>query len=106
MALNVKKSKGVCHIKIDDELTIYTAALIKEELLEYWTEHDEFEISLEQVSDFDTAGLQLLLMFHKEAEKHKKELRLVNHRTSVIEVLELLKLTGHFGDPIVMSSEE
>ena len=89
-------------LRIEGELTIYRAAELKQTLLAAVAEHAAVEVDLSQVAEFDTAGLQLLLLAKREAGAAAHELRLVNHSPAVLEVLELFDLAAHFGDPLVM----
>lgn len=105
MPIQVKKSKGVCHIGIDDEMTIYTAASLKNDLIHELTDNNELEISLEKVSEIDSAGVQIMLLLHRTAQKEDRILHFTHHSECVIEVLETLNLVAHFGDPIVIAAE-
>lgn len=88
--------------RIDGELTIYRAAELKETLLAAVAANTELEVDLSQVSEFDSAGLQLLLLAKREAGKAGRTLRLVDHSPAVVEVLDLFDLVAHFGDPLVV----
>ena len=105
MIINVDASSGVCHIDIKDEMTIYTASTLKHELLDQLTHHDSLQVSLEGVTEMDSAGVQIMLLLKKEQQSLKKELRFVKHSQPVIDVLEMFNLSGHFGDPIVLPAE-
>lgn len=96
----------MCQILISDEMTIYTAAEYKKELTGYLSDSDEVEISLQEVTELDSAGLQIMLLLNSEAKLHGKELRFVNHSPAVIEVFELLNLASFFDDPTVLLAAE
>jgi anti-sigma B factor antagonist len=53
--------------RVAGEMTVYTAAAVKSALLEALQAHQEvaFELDLSEVAEFDTAGLQLLLMLKR-----------------------------------------
>ena len=53
-------------LRIEGELTIYTAAAIKQQLDQLLGRSAELEIELSQVSEMDTAGLQLLILAKRE----------------------------------------
>lgn len=89
-------------IRIDGELSIYRAAELKETLLAAVRDHAAVEIDLSGVTEFDTAGVQLLLLAKREALAAQRTLTLTRHSPVVVEVLELLDLVGHFGDPIAL----
>ncbi|WP_028302000.1 STAS domain-containing protein [Oceanospirillum beijerinckii] len=106
MSIDVENNNGVCRVVVKDEMTIYTAAAMKTDLMDQLTRCDELEISLQDVSEMDSAGLQLMLLLKSEEQKLKKELRFVKHSQAVIDVLEILDLVAHFGDPIVLPAGE
>ena len=61
------------------------------------------EIDLSGVTEFDTAGVQLLMLAKQDALAKKSELRLVGHSPAVLEVFELLNVAAYFNDPLVMA---
>ncbi|NKI97315.1 STAS domain-containing protein [Rhizobacter sp. SG703] len=91
-------------LRIEGELTIYRAAELKQTLLAAVAANPAVEVDLSQVSEFDSAGLQLLLLAKREAGAAGRTLRLVDHSPAVVEVLELFDLAAHFGDPLVVGS--
>ncbi|NOQ77495.1 MAG: STAS domain-containing protein [Methylococcaceae bacterium] len=105
MSIQVKEQNGMTHIVIKDEMTIYTALEQKNELSQHLKADHELEIELSEVSEIDSAGLQILLFLKQEASTKNIILTLTHHSQSVIEVLELLNLTAHFGDPIILSAD-
>lgn len=106
MPVNVKKKKDVTHLHIDDEMTIYSASTLKDELLNQLESSKDLEVSLQDVSEMDSAGLQIMLVMRDQAQKAGKNLRFVHHSAAVIDVIETLNLAAHFGDPIVMPARE
>lgn len=84
-------------------MTIYTAAQIKESLLSTMEGCAELEMNLGQVSEIDTAGLQLLALAKREAADRNKPLHFVAHSQAVLDMLDLCNLAGAFGDPVVLS---
>jgi len=91
-------------LRIEGELTIYRAVELKQVLLAAVAANEAVEVDLSQVSEFDSAGLQLLLLAKREAGATGRSLRLVDHSPAVVEVLELFDLAAHFGDPLVVGS--
>jgi anti-anti-sigma factor len=82
-------------VHVDGEMTIYTCGELKSHLLEQLTGHpDTIEIDLSRVVEFDTAGLQLLLMARRHVGESGRELRVINPSRTVAEVLELCQLGG------------
>jgi len=85
-------------------MTIYTAADVKQRLLAPFADCQQIDVDLSQVSEIDSAGLQLMLLAKREAVAQGKDIRFVAHSPAVLDVLELCQLTGYFGDPVVMAS--
>lgn len=88
-------------LHISGEFTIFRAAELKQTI---FTEPLATEIDLSEVSEMDSAGLQLLMLAKKTAQEQGRELRLVGHSEAVIDVFELLNVAAYFGDPVVMGS--
>jgi anti-anti-sigma factor len=107
MSLPIKShnENGNVNLRIEDEMTIYTAAELKNELLDYLVNAHELEIDLSAVSEIDSSGLQILLLIKREADSENKSLTLINHSQAVLEVFELLNVAGQFGDPVVIPAE-
>src|SRR5688500_1340899 len=100
-----KKQKSSSVFRIQGELTIYRAAALKQELMEFLDENTSIDIDLSEVSEFDSAGIQILLLAKKTALSKEKNLRLVEHSTPVLEGLEPLNLSAYFGDPLFIPSK-
>ncbi|MEO5341919.1 MAG: STAS domain-containing protein [Gammaproteobacteria bacterium SHHR-1] len=98
-------SKELTRLSLGEEMTIYTAAQIKEDLLGNFNQSQGLELDLAQVQELDSSGVQLLMMLKRESKEKGKPLHLVNHSQAVIEVFELLDLSAHFGDPLVIPAE-
>ncbi len=105
MSIKFTKKDDTGYLAVDDEMTIYTAAEQKQELLEHFSDCNEIELDLSGVTEIDSAGLQLLLVMKSEAERLKHEVRFIKHSQPVIEIFELLKVTNRLSDPIILPSE-
>lgn len=105
MSMRVENNGGLKLLNIDGELTIYTAEKYKAQILEHLSECRELELNLSEIDEMDTAGLQILLVVKREAEDTNRHLRLINHSRAVYEILELLNMQSHFGDPVVIPAE-
>ncbi|CAD6880178.1 STAS domain protein [Methylomonas albis] len=106
MAIELKQQKkGVTHLAIQGELTIYSVLEHKEALFPYLSSAKEIQIDLADVTEIDSAGLQLLMFLKQEAVSRGITFSLSQHSEAVVEVLELLNLSKHFGDPIVISAD-
>ncbi len=102
---NAATNSTVCQVKIEGEMTIYSALDTKERLISALARHNQVEIDLSHVSEMDSAGLQLMILAKREAAAKNKQIRFVSHSPAVVEVLELCNLMGYFGDPVVLPSK-
>ena len=92
----VKRRKLRVHVS--GEMSIYTAAALKEPLLAQLEKAGaSAQLDLSEVSEFDTAGLQLVLLAERQASGRAGALRILEPSPAVREVLELCgleRLTG------------
>ena len=88
---------GPTCLRIDGEMTIYRAAELKPVLLEALKPSADMDIDLSGVTEFDSAGVQLLMLAQREARAMQGELRLVAPSAAVREVFDLLDLAAAFG---------
>lgn len=105
MNSQVQQTEQVRTICIEGELTIYTAAEQKGQLFEQLHGCETLELDLSKVAEMDSAGLQILLLLKREADHADCQLRLSHHSQAVFEVLELLNMQSHFGDPVVIPAD-
>lgn len=106
MAIELKQQKkGVIHLAIQDDMTIYSVQEQKLQLSAYLKTAKEAQIDLGGVTEIDSAGVQLLMFLKREAVSQNIKLSLTQHSQAVVDVLELLNLSKHFGDPIVISAD-
>ncbi|MBB1520348.1 STAS domain-containing protein [Aquipseudomonas guryensis] len=87
---------------VQGEFNIYSAAQLKDELLGVLNSHKQLDIDLGAVEDFDSSGVQILLMLKREAQRQGRSLTFTQHAPSVREVLDLLNLVAELGDPLVI----
>lgn len=88
-------------LRLEGELTIYTAAESRARLLETLAGADCPTVDLSAVTEVDTAGLQLLILAKREAARLGKPLLYQGHSPAVLDVLTFCNLVAPFGDPIV-----
>jgi anti-anti-sigma factor len=100
MPIRLRKRKGMSVLNISGDMTIYTAAALKDELLAHIAKPGEREIDLSEVTEMDAAGLQLLIMAKREAVRHNQALHFSGHSRSVLEIIDLCNMGAYFGDPI------
>lgn len=93
-------------LTLTEDLTIYHALEQKHRLLDALNSADELELDLMQVGDIDTAGLQLLILLKKEAQRTGKCLSIVAHSQAVRSVIDFCNLAAELGDPLVIPAAE
>lgn len=92
MTCEIEKRDGRLHIR--GEMTIYGAAALKDDLFAALEgELDGCALDLAGVSEFDTTGLQVLLMARKVCLSRGGSFSLANPSAAVRETLDLLR--GH-----------
>ena len=92
-------------IKISGDFTIYDVNELKTSLLDAIAGTQETELNLAEITEFDSAALQLLALAKRTANNHNKTLRITAHSNSVADLLELYDLVGFFGDPLLISTQ-
>jgi len=91
---------------LSEDLTIYHALEHKKTLLDVLGEADELELDLLHVGEIDTAGLQLLILLKKEAQRAGKRVSIVAHSQAVRSVIDFCNLAAELGDPLVIPAAE
>jgi len=82
-------------IRVTGEMTVYTASQIKQPLLDAVANGPaNVQLDLSGVSELDTAGVQLLLLVHREALVSGRNLQLGAESHIVREVLTLCGALG------------
>jgi anti-sigma B factor antagonist len=79
--------------EVNAELTVYHAAALAFELRRLMEAGTDLDLDLEGVTEFDSAGLQVLLVAQREARARGLALRLHRPSPVVLEVLQTLNLT-------------
>ena len=95
---------ALMRVRIKGELSIFTAATLRQQLLDALETQPEVEVDLSEVSEMDSAGMQLMVAAKREAANRNKPLRFTGHSAAVFDVLELCDLSGHLGDPLLIHS--
>jgi anti-anti-sigma factor len=77
-------------MRVEGEMTIYRAAELKPALLDAVRAHEAPALDLSAVTEFDSAGLQLLLMARQEAARLGRQLAVTAASPAVRDVCALL----------------
>ena len=93
-------------LTVTEDLTIYHALDQKSTQLDALATSDELELDLLPVSEMDTAGLQLLILLKKEAQRSGKRVSIVAHSQAVRAVIDFCNLATELGDPLVIPAAE
>jgi len=89
MGLEIKQEGSTAIVDVQDEMTIYTAAMHWEQLQPLLARVKTLELILAAVTEVDSAGVQLLLTLQRESRRLHNGFRL---NTCSVEVQELLRL--------------
>lgn len=94
-------------LAIAGEFTIFTASALKEQIVETirQAEMAEVEIDLSNVTEIDSAGLQLMVLAKIEALGRGKNIHFTRHSDPVLDLIDLCDLAGFFGDPVLIRSK-
>lgn len=92
----------VMRLAIANDLTIYHAIEMKQQLLDALRHTKVLELDLSQVGEIDTSGFQLLVLAKRESIVLGHNLRLVAHSPAVREVIDFYNMQSYFGDPVVI----
>lgn len=97
MNITHKNTKSGTSLSIEGELTIYSVAQAKQDLLQdYSSFSEQVALDLHKVSELDTAGVQLLLFLQKFLHELGKKLYLVKSNEQVDETLATLDIAAYF----------
>lgn len=92
-------------LSLSENLTIYHALELKQRLIDALATRDELELNLSGVGEMDTAGLQLLILLKREAQRAGKCVRIVAHSQAVSSLIDFCNLGAAFGDPLVIAAD-
>lgn len=89
-------------MRVSGEMTVYSASALKNALLpELPIEREALELDLSLVREFDTAGLQLLLVLQRQAAAAARNFRIAGCSDVVRAALDLCKQTHLVDDSAV-----
>ncbi len=92
MSSQIEATSAVRRLTLQGDLTIHHAAHLKSTLLEALSSAALIEVDVSQVTEIDTAGLQLLLAAKRHASRQARRLKLIEPSPAVLEMIELFAL--------------
>lgn len=92
MGIEVNTENGVCHARVEGEMTIYTTGEYREVLLEQCHTRQGMELDLADVTEMDISGVQLLVALKKHLDGTEHGLQMHRPSEAVQEALELTRL--------------
>ena len=96
IATESKMVDGVSVLAVSGEMTIYHAAELKAPLLTAFDGSGNAVLDLSQVSEADSAGLQLMLMMRDEASRRGGKVLLDGASPAVREVMDTARVADCF----------
>ncbi|MBN2419576.1 MAG: STAS domain-containing protein [Deltaproteobacteria bacterium] len=88
-----KKQVNKGNIEIGTSLSIFDATMIHTKIIEAYKTLDRIEIDLKDITDCDTAGVQILYSLKKACIDTGKTFALVNPSDAVTDALERMSMT-------------
>lgn len=86
-------------IEIDTSLSIFNAAKLHKKITEAYKKYKSIEIDLKDISECDTAGIQLLYSLKKSCLDAGKEISLTNPSDAVTDALDRMSMSWeHLND--------
>jgi anti-sigma B factor antagonist len=102
MPASIELNNDLCRIRIQGEMTIYTALDLRQALVPCLDRAARVDIDLSEVNEMDSAGVQLLMLMKREMAGRGTSLMLTAHSQAVTDVIDTFNLAAFFGDPIVL----
>ena len=87
MSITREDKDGSATLKIEGSMSIYDATAVRVELLACFDNSEDITLDLKRVTDFDTAGLQLLCAARKTAAEEGKRFCVAGAPAPVIDFL-------------------
>ena len=102
MPVEIKQEADVTNITFDGEFNMFTIKEVKEDLFGFFSQHnpDHLCISLADVSEFDTAALQLLMMLEMMALKANGKFQVTSMSEPAQKIIDFVELSERWsGQP-------
>ncbi len=95
-------SDGTERMTIKEDMTIYHAESLKAALMRGIERSTLLELDLSQVTEIDSAGIQLLMLAKRESQSRAKTLSITAHSPAVHELIDFFNIAAYFGDPLLI----
>ncbi len=92
MNVNCIKNPASDEVQVEGELTIYTAEVFRDTLFPCIDQSPSITLNLDRVVEFDSAGLQILLVAHNKSHALGKIFVITDCSKAVTEVFTLYQL--------------
>ncbi|HEX8962561.1 MAG TPA: STAS domain-containing protein [Rhodocyclaceae bacterium] len=93
------------HMALAGEVTVFNAGTIRSQLLAALDGTDDVDVDLSQVTEIDSAGVQLIVAAKREAESRNKALHFTGCSGPVLDVIGLLGLSAYLTDAIAAGQQ-
>jgi anti-sigma B factor antagonist len=105
ISLSTAEGDAAGALHIAGELTVYHAAETAQQLLARIGEAPALAIDLDGVTEFDSAGIQVLLVAHRAAVAAGGTLQLLRPSRPVLDVIETFALSELLTAPVAVAAE-
>lgn len=86
----------LCKLTINEDMTIYTIATIKDDISREISDYESVELNLAAVEEIDSAGIQFLLALKYELEQNKKPFQLTGISHCVEKLMRCYGVSHYF----------
>jgi anti-sigma B factor antagonist len=86
-------------LRVAGDLTIYNAAALATDLLGRLADGARVDLDLDEVTELDTAGLQVLLVARREAKTRGQSMHWLRPSAPVVQVIETFQLAHLLDQP-------
>lgn len=103
--LEITQNAESIHARLDGEITIFQADELFSLLKPLVVDDKDLTLDTGSVNEMDSSAVQILLVMRDALEANGKELTLVNHSDSVLDIMAVMGMSGCFNDPVLESGE-
>ncbi len=85
-------------VSLAGEVTVFNAGAVRDRLISALEDTDDVDVDLSQVTEIDSAGVQLIVAAKREAEARHKAMHFSGCTPAVLDVVTLLGLSAYLTD--------